>query len=516
MTRINIAEFSGEGLVLCNATIKKQLGEKLYTKFINRMTVTEIPSPGRPKHFYLQSILAYELKGSKLTIPAEMGKYLQTLKTTDGLKFITNIIDTRSEPGTIHGELTDIELYPYQEAAISHLVDILADPDPIKRHAYLQMDTGLGKTRLGLGLIVEMSTPTVIIVPTKAIAEQWVVEIENNLPTVTCTIYNNKMGNAHHKYDIVIIVINTAREKSPDFMSYFGLMILDEVHEYFSKCNKQILWLSQQVSCVLGMSATPSSRQDGLDSYITKFLGEPIRAATIPGCSVGDVKFTGSVKVIKYYGDPNCSESVVTTAGTTSAIMTISSMVKDKMRMKILIDEIMELIKVHCVMVFAELRDYLIEIKDALLLRVAESDIYAPELEILRGGSNVHNMEHAKRSRIVLTTYGYSRRGVSLRDMTALVLSTPRKSGMEQIIGRILRRGSDETIERKIIDIVDMNSILKSQYSERKKIYEMKSYPITVTKVKFTPVIKKDDIILAEPDPEPDNFDELYDELVSE
>jgi superfamily II DNA or RNA helicase len=512
MVRINVAEYTSEGIVLSDSTLHSQLKQKLYTDFIKKMEIKEIPANGAAKHFYMTTLYAYIRQGDKIIIPAEMALRLQRILFSDGLKAITNLIDVRDPPGEMHGEVNDIELYPYQASAIDHIVPILTSDNPLERHVYLQMDTGLGKTRLGVGVIVELAVPTIIIVPSQAIADQWLADIRLNLPNVSCTMYANSMGNNHIKYDINLVIINTAIKKDSRFMSYFGLMILDEAHEYCSKCRKQILWLSQQVSSTLALSATPNVNPNGLDWYVNCFMGKVIRAAEIPNCAVGDVKFTGKVTAIKYYGDPDFAETITNTAGTSSAILTIGEMLKDKFRLKLLVDEIVRLMKSHCVMVFAELRDFLIELRDELVKRVEADDVAIPE--ILRGGSDSEDMERAKKSRIVLTTYGYSRRGISIRDMTALVLATPRKTGLEQIVGRILRRGSDETIEREIVDIIDMNSILKTQFESRKRIYEMKKYPITKKIVKFSTT--KIEPLNANTNASSASVDELFAELISE
>ena len=97
-------------------------------------------------------------------------------------------------------------------------------------------------------------------------------------------------------------------------------------------------------------------------------------------------------------------------------------------------------------------------------------------ISVLRGGITKQTFNDARdaKAHIVLTTYGYSRRGISLPDMTALILVSPRRNGSRQIIGRILRRNSDEGIIRQIVDIVDVHTVLKSQSSERIKIYREK------------------------------------------
>jgi hypothetical protein len=62
--------------------------------------------------------------------------------------------------------------------------------------------------------------------------------------------------------------------------------------------------------------------------------------------------------------------------------------------------------------------------------------------------------------------------------MTALVRASPRRNGSTQIDGRILRRGSDESILRQTVDIVDINTGLRSQVTDRRKAYKLKGYPI--------------------------------------
>jgi predicted helicase len=82
---------------------------------------------------------------------------------------------------------------------------------------------------------------------------------------------------------------------------------------------------------------------------------------------------------------------------------------------------------------------------------------------------------------IVLTTFAFSKRGVSISHMDAIILLTPRRSDFIQIIGRILRRGSDSSIVRSIIDIVDNATVLKKQFGDRKAAYKAVGFAIKST-----------------------------------
>ena len=88
---------------------------------------------------------------------------------------------------------------------------------------------------------------------------------------------------------------------------------------------------------------------------------------------------------------------------------------------------------------------------------------------------DLHKIKTEKQ-RIVLTTYGYSRRGVSFPNMTAEVLASSRRNGFMQIGGRIERQGSDTSIRRVIVDFVDVRTSLHSQHRDRKHTFEMKGY----------------------------------------
>jgi hypothetical protein len=422
-------------------------------------------------------------------------------------------------------------LYEYQEAAIEHLCGESGPFGEAAGHcggvAYLQMDTGLGKSRVGCGVVARRGEAALVVVPTDAIATQWVEEFAEIYPGMRVEVYHNppakragsrKEPPGPQTHDVVLIIVNTFRDKTPEFMEGFGTVILDEAHEYHSTHNCRALWLSQTCA-VLGLSATPEERPDGLDRYVPLHLGGVILPKTIPGFDVCAVNFRGEVRLLEYAGHPDHCETATTPSGTMSAILTIGRVVKDQARLRLVAAEVeriyrlhetadpAELIRLglgprpeaaatpthpagevrrHGVFVFAEHREYLPALRTALLERLQPADIIAPELDgakvsILRGGVAKTAVGAARRAgaHIVLTTYGFSRRGISLPDMTCIIEATPRRNGMRQILGRILRRGSDESILRQVVDIVDTRTGLRSQAADRRKIYLEKKYPVS-------------------------------------
>ncbi len=100
------------------------------------------------------------------------------------------------------------------------------------------------------------------------------------------------------------------------------------------------------------------------------------------------------------------------------------------------------------------------------------------DIMTLKGENNARrrraNVDDAKTSRVIITTYSYSSTGISYKHLNTLIKATPRASNGIQIDARCMRIGSDMTIPRVIIDIVDNNGVFEAQfYKNRKKVYHL-------------------------------------------
>ena len=558
-----IAQSGRRGLAIPLAPFRERVGgDVALRKILRGFTVTEkvTCARGRPKGMARASRHAYVIDRAAglLLVPRSKGELLRRTRTPAGAPLLDDI--QPGAEGTPDAPLpaarridpascgADEPLYEYQEAAVAYICegDITSDRP---RDLYLQMDTGLGKTRVGCAVIARRGEPGLIVVPTEAIAFQWLDELAESYPGLRGAIYRNEderrataaaaVGRACRAaacaatHDVVVVIVNTFREKTPAFLEGFGVVVLDEAHELQSAHNSRALWLAQ-TRLVVGLSATPLERPDGLDRYTVLHLGTPVRPADIPGGAVTTVNFRGEVRMVEYAGragDPAC-ETVTGVGGTMSAVLTIGRVLSDAARLRMVALEVRRLLNAHeewpaeevarCglgprpaaavtdrhplgelrrhgVCVFAELREALPALRDELELMLGGDIVYAPELDaappaadmpappaaqaisILRGGVARDAVGNARalRAHVVLTTYGFSRRGISLPDMTALVLASPRRHGSTQTLGRILRRGSDESILRVVVDIVDVCTGLRGQAADRKRAYTLKGYPVT-------------------------------------
>lgn len=459
-------------------------------KILKHFTVKEVYTKGKPKGLPLVIKRAYMFIDNNIIFPRiKLSKFIER-------KFIDNIIiNYVNEPKKNKKHEILIPLYDYQKSILIYLLKNIFNEENIINHksiCYLQMDTGLGKTRIGCSLINNIGYSALIVVPTLSIGYQWIEECNEIYPDIKIKFYNNSLKDKPTAYnnEITIVTVNTFYKKNISFIEGYGIIIYDEAHEYYSNQFSKILWLAQS-KIVLGLSATPLDRNNQLDKYVTLHLGDPIYAKDIS--QISNINFKVNVKCINYRGDPNYIETVTTKNGTISTILTINNISQDNSRIKLIIDETIRLYNDnHGIFIFAEYRNFLDIIKNNLLKTNIDINniisIYNDEdISILRGGVSKEYFlkTKSKGSHIVLTTYGYSRRGISLINMTAMILATPRKSGIKQIIGRILRKGSDENIIREIVDIIDINSILKTQFKERYKIYLEKKYKIFFDNVNY-------------------------------
>jgi superfamily II DNA or RNA helicase len=272
---------------------------------------------------------------------------------------------------------------------------------------------------------------------------------------------------------------------------------------------------------MLGLSATPDERIDGLDQINIWHCGPVLNACELDGYTEDDIPFKGEVKMVKYLG-PDEYTKIITNK--TLDIVSFSEMVtqlcEDPYRIHLIVKTIYELRKNDMqVLVFADRRSYLENIKNELEKFHINSDIL-DDVDIksqrVVGGASAEDVEHAELfSNVILSTYSFFGTGKSIPKLDSIILTTPRKRKSKQYIGRIFRLGSDYSITRQIIDIVDWKTPMKSQWYKRKKFYEEMDYPITESKIQHDHLEKEmvEMNIICTTDTEPDTVDQCLREL---
>lgn len=514
-------------------TITDKYGLNGLTKLLNKFTIKYMPHIGTVKTL---TVYKKYKDGGVVDVFLPRGSIDQLSKVIDvsGAKISYKLnakIDRLLTADTM-------PLYANQEVVLNYLMMNNFSEKSImsgRSNANLKMPAGSGKTRLGLGLAKALGYKTLVVVPTEYLMLQWKEEFEDMFPdTCKAGTYSGK-----HKSDgdVVIGIINSLLKLPKEYFEQFGFIIFDESHDYCSETFSQIFWRAQRI-CNLSLTATPDERKDGFDAALKMHFGPIIDVKNIPNYQDDSVAFTGSVDVIKYVGPDEYTKIVLNEKmGLISVPHMIAQFIRDPYRNKLIVTQAIELYKqnrhiyiftdqrAHAFLLEKMFKEYNIDAevevndKDIIDDKDVADDKDAPVFineptddqvddavddladkvindiatdinnHVLIGGVKKDIMDNAKEKKdrsIIITTYGYSYRGVSIKHMNSLIIATPRASKFTQIIGRIKRKGGDETIQRRIIDIVDAATPLKNQFSQRKKSYIKEQFTLVQKNTRWT------------------------------
>ncbi len=355
--------------------------------------------------------------------------------------------------------------------------------------AIINLQAGLGKTYLSLSLIGILQCRTLIVVHNRTILKQWKDLLERKFPyNIVACYYGEKRAFG----DIVVGVINSLVMPTidgfntiRDFYDMFDFIIFDESHEYCAPGRSKIFNVCQS-PYMIGLSATPEDRPDNLDRIPRWNIGPILQADKLEGYSTESVPFKGNVIQVRYSGPKRFTKSIISKKLETICVpKMIEQFTLDTQRTKLIADLTMEFHqKGYNIFVFADRREFLLEINQLLEEIHLKSQILTDDNELsdlqsirLVGGSTEEEMDLAKASKsIILTTYQYMATGCSIPKMNCIILATPRRRGSRQTINRIFRLGSDYSIVRQIVDIVDWKTSLKNQWYERNEYYKSQNF----------------------------------------
>lgn len=402
---------------------------------------------------------------------------------------------------------TTIKLEPPQKAVCDYLVEYFKSGPQKPNGCVFVMDAGLGKSFVASKIIERLQKKTLLVVMNTNQLQQWKADVFGKyFSGVTIGEYSAKKK---ADGDIVIVIIKSLIKLEQNYLKEFGLVIFDEIPEFMGPSYREAFWKTN-TQYVLGLTATPDERLDGMDIFYKQLVGPLVRATDIEGFNVEQIIWKGRVKTIRYTGPPQFTKTLTSVTNEMSCTMMNQQFSQDPYRCQLIYNYIVELYNAgKNVYIFATNRDHLDNMCN--IIRKSNIDFTIEDEEVpsepeedkvrlgaitkvktLMGGvSDAEVVEAKKKSRIIFTTYSYGAVGMSIIKMDAIIFMTSRKNKMRQILGRILRRGGDPSIVRDIIDIVDYSTGIKSQYYKRKKIYEEKDFPIEVIDIDYSSITLK-------------------------
>ena len=172
------------------------------------------------------------------------------------------IIDNRRKLAEIDIAFSG-KLRPYQQQAVADIVE--------RSFGVLEAGTGSGKTVMALNVIARRRQPTIIIVHSRELQQQWLERIE--------TFLGCKAGQAGGgRFDlqaITVAIVNTARKRTEELAPHFGQIIVDECHRVPASLFTDVV-TGFDAFYMLGLSATAFRREDGMTRLIYTYMGDQV------------------------------------------------------------------------------------------------------------------------------------------------------------------------------------------------------------------------------------------------
>ena len=326
-----------------------------------------------------------------------------------------------TRPFTFAGELSSAQEDAVADLA-NHDLGVLVAP------------TGAGKTVMACALIARLATPTLVLVHTKTLAEQWRQRLGDLLGLQKREIGQLGAGRTRRSGIVDLVTLQTLarRDDGDEVFEGYGLVVVDECHHLpavtFEHCVRSATnrrWV--------GLTATPS-RRDGLEGILHMQLG-PVRH-TMSEDPAATVLIRRDLFVHETLTDPDVPEG--------SAVQTILGRVaadEDRTR-QICVDVADAHRRGRNVLVFTDRTEHL------EALRVELSSCHGLEPAVLKGGTGkklhkatLEGLRASDAPILLLATGAYLGEGFDLPELDTLFLTFPisGRSRVVQYVGRVTR-----------------------------------------------------------------------------
>ncbi|WP_202614418.1 DEAD/DEAH box helicase [Halostella litorea] len=135
------------------------------------------------------------------------------------------------------------------------------------RRGVLELPTGSGKTVIAIAAIEELATPTLVVVPTIDLLQQWRRELEREFDRPV-----GQLGGGEQRVEaLTVSTYDSAYLRGDDVGDRFGLVVFDEVHHLGGEGYREIARLLA-APARLGLTAT-FERPDDAHEVVERLVG---------------------------------------------------------------------------------------------------------------------------------------------------------------------------------------------------------------------------------------------------
>lgn len=185
----------------------------------------------------------------------------------------------------------EVQLRDYQEEALERWM--------AGRRGVVVLPTGAGKTMVALAAIARLACPTLIVVPTLELMDQWEEGVRRHLGVAP-----GRYGGGEKEVGCVTVATYDSAYVNAEFLGdKFELLVFDEVHHLPSPGYRQVAELSA-APWRMGLTATPE-REDGLHELLPYLVGPVVYRR-----GVGEMagKWLAEFDVVRVYAEMSPEE----------------------------------------------------------------------------------------------------------------------------------------------------------------------------------------------------------------
>ena len=396
----------------------KYLAAQRYSRWVGKQI--------KPKLFF------YREEGDSLIFPRGFGN--RAVLLCRGLLGVDPVlIDQRRKVAPVHYTFIG-KLRPYQQDAVQALTS----------HSFgvLEAGTGSGKTVMALKMIVKRRQPSIILVHSRELLEQWMERI--------ATFLNIQAGQAGGgRYDprpVTVAIVNTARNRLDDLVPRFGQLIVDECHRVPATLFTKVV-SGFDTFYMLGLSATAFRREVGMTRLIYSYMGDRVH-------SVAPAVLTETGAVVR--PDLIQRETAFFAPYSGEYPQLIKALTQDHKRNQQIVSDVVEKIQQGggTVLLVSDRVAHCQELLHGLRQKNIIAEMLTGSISLTARAKIVKQVQKGE-VQVLLSTLQLISEGFDCPGLSTLILTTPiRFEGrLLQVVGRIMRPAEGK--KALVIDYVD-------------------------------------------------------------
>ena len=329
----------------------------------------------------------------------------------------------------------------------------------------LAAPAGSGKTVMALALLAQRKQPTLIIVHTRELMDQWVERIATFLAVPAKEI--GRIGAGKHNLGdrVTVGMVQTLYKCAAKVAPHIGHLVVDECHRVPSRTFTKAV-TAFDTKYMLGLSATPW-RRDGLSRLIFWHLGDKVHEVEEANLVEAGEILSADVFIRKTQFSPTCDPSE-------EYSRMLSELTKDPGRNALIVQDVADEVANGngICLILTDRRAHCEALVDLLVERGVEATLLTGDLANGERQRVVEALNSGK-VKVLVATGQLIGEGFDCRKLSTLFLATPIKFNgrLLQYLGRVLRPATGKR-KARVYDYLDPVGVLQVAARARARVYD--------------------------------------------